>query len=85
MAPRTKITSVRLYSETLDRIEAFSAEHPAFSRNLIICTILKKIFDKVSEDEIYKLLCTANPDSVFLITTKQDLMINVTDNTPEND
>lgn len=78
MALKTKLTSVRLYAETLDRLDAFCMEHPCFSRNFVICLVLKRIFEFVDEREIYRLLTVNKPDvvSVNVQTFYKDLMEN---------
>lgn len=78
MAPRTKLTSVRLYAETIDRVDAFCMLHPSFSRNYVMCLVLKRIFEFVEEDEIYKLLTVVRPDivKINLQTVYKDLMEN---------
>ena len=78
MAPKTNFYSVRLHSETLDRVDAFCMEHPSFSRNFVICLVLKRIFEYVDEHEIYRLLTVNKPDvvSVNVQTIYKDLMEN---------
>lgn len=51
-----KLLSVRLYPETVAKIEYWALNHRYWKRNTIICNVLKEVFSCTSDADICKLL-----------------------------
>ncbi len=51
-----KLLSVRLYPETIAKIEAQVLRHRYWKRNTIICNVLKYVFSCTSDADLYKLV-----------------------------